>query len=95
MEENSNNKGKERKIIDCDGLGCDSACCFGCKCCENRGKQIKAQEAKIIEQKKQILDLLSRTMSLGGININTSQAQQRYNKFLEEENVRLRKERNE
>ena len=84
--------GDERKILECDSLGCESACCYGCKCCEARGKIIKEQEAKINQQQNQILGLLGRQTNLGSVSTNTSEAEIRR---LKSENDRLRWERNQ
>ena len=30
----------KRKITDCDDRGCETACCYGCRCCEEKTKII-------------------------------------------------------
>ena len=37
---NSNVLKHKRKIIQCDGKGCETACCYGCRCCEEKTKVI-------------------------------------------------------
>jgi hypothetical protein len=27
--------------MECDGKGCETACCYGCRCCEEKTKQLK------------------------------------------------------
>lgn len=82
----------ERKILECDGLGCETACCYGCKCCEEKSKIIKQQKEKIEQQQSQILELFTRQqVNLGTVTFNTSQGEIIR---LQTNNERLRGERN-
>lgn len=48
---NSNSLRPNRKIMPCDNSGCETACCFGCRCCEEKSKKIKKLERKINNNK--------------------------------------------
>src|SRR5215212_4965862 len=83
----------DRKILECDDLGCETACCYGCKCCEQKSKIMRQQETKIKDLQKQLLETLARdTTNLGSVTFNSSQDE--INK-LKGDNNRLREERSQ
>jgi hypothetical protein len=51
---NSNSLGNKRKIIFCDGGGCETSCCYGCKCCMEKSKIIGELTSKITELGKKL-----------------------------------------
>ena len=44
---NSNSLKHQRKILKCDGEGCETACCYGCRCCEEKTKIINELEKQL------------------------------------------------
>jgi hypothetical protein len=89
-------KDKQRKIMPCDDKGCDSACCFGCKCCEQRGKlisqkdiEIQDKNAEINSLKEKILGLMNK-LKVGLGDAITDVAKE--NKTLKEERNKVNKE---
>lgn len=49
---NSSKIGGNRKIMDCDDRGCETACCFGCRCCEEKTKVINELNRQLKGLKK-------------------------------------------
>jgi len=43
---NSGSLKHKRKIMKCDGKCCETACCYGCRCCEAKTKQLKKLKKK-------------------------------------------------
>jgi chromosome segregation ATPase len=56
-------KGK-RKIMPCDGKGCDSACCFGCLCCEEKTRIISQKDIEIQEKDTELNSLREKISNL-------------------------------
>jgi len=87
----------------CDGKGCETACCFGCKCCEERAIKIKQLEAELVKfnsgsQGKYIKHLQSELKifeKAKGELVKASEALIKNKREVEEENKTLKKENRE
>ena len=77
-----------RKVTECDGLGCETACCYGCACCVKKSEVIKDLESKMEGLNQKVLELMTRQTSIGSA-VGLSEKNER----LEQDNQRLRKAR--
>src|SRR5271163_1513892 len=76
---------KDRKVTECDGKGCETACCFGCSCCMARKGIIEEKEKEIDGLKQKILELMARSTTISG-----DEALRKENEELNAENKELK-----
>ena len=51
---NSNSFKHKRKIMECDGEGCETTCCYGCRCCEEKSKIINELIKKLSKKSSKL-----------------------------------------